>query len=65
MNKKRAREILGDDIKEDGSLHCLGRYLNWNVGDEEVTLDADFSVEELEAIAWWVGNRNAEYKLST
>jgi hypothetical protein len=51
MTVDEARVILGDDVKPDGSLSCIGRYLYWKPGDETATLDADFSADELEAIA--------------
>jgi len=53
MDEERARAILEDDIQEDGSLYCLGRYLSWT-GSNLATLDADFEADELEAIAWWM-----------
>ena len=55
MDEKRAREILGTDIRDDNSLYCGLRYLFWN--GEQITLDADFTVDELEAIVWWVKNK--------
>lgn len=54
VDEQKAREILGDDIQPDGSLYCLGRYLAWSHGDDTVTLDAKFSADELEAIAYWM-----------
>lgn len=57
MNETKVREILKQAIQPDGSLYDLGRYLNWNRGSEEVTLDDKFTVEELEAITWWVRNK--------
>jgi hypothetical protein len=56
MTREQAIEILGTDIQADGRLFCGGRYLAWAVGDEEATLDADFTADELEAIAWWMRN---------
>ena len=60
MNEERAREILAKAIQPDGSLYDPGHYLNWNKGSGEVTLDASFAIEELEAIAWWVSNQQAK-----
>ena len=56
MNRSKAREILGDMIHPDNSLYELGHYICWNVGDDSVCLDDDFSVDELEAIVWWIRN---------
>ena len=60
MDEKKAREILKDIIRTDGGLADLSWYLDWQVGDEEATLDGPFSAEDLEAIAWWM--RNAKKK---
>lgn len=59
MDEKKAREILGSDIQDDESLYCLGRYLYWNKDEKngDAVLDAEFSVDELEAIAWWMRNK--------
>lgn len=59
MDEKKAREILVDDIMGDNSLGNGYRYLSWVVGEDEVTLDAEFSADELEAIAWWMRNMKA------
>ena len=57
MNEESARTILGDMIQEDNSLFCLGHYISWTVGDSEVVLDSSFSLEDVEAIAWWIRNK--------
>ncbi len=54
MDRERALVILNTDIQPCGRLHCLGRYLNFHPGDDTATLDADFTADELEAIAWWM-----------
>lgn len=57
MNEEKARSILGDAIHKDGvTLDCLGHYMAWSPGDKEITLDSTFTVEELEAIVWWMRN---------
>ena len=56
MDEEKAREILGSYITGDG-LYCLGRYLYWEKGSKEATLDAEFSIDELEAIVWWMRNK--------
>jgi hypothetical protein len=55
-----ARKVLGEMIQPDDSLYCLGRYICWGRGDDHVTLDDRFSIEELEAIAWWMEHKNEE-----
>lgn len=59
MNEEKAREILGEWIGNRADPNALeylgGPYVCWapNRGDE-ITLDGPFSLEELEALAWWV-----------
>lgn len=64
MNEKEAREILGDTIKEDNSLSSLGQYIAWPVDSFATTicLDAYFTIEELEAIVWWIKNKTVDIK---
>jgi hypothetical protein len=72
MNEEKAREILGDAINDDNSLcTTYGRsgpkqtalgYVAWSPGDEDITLDSQFTVEEVEAIAWWMRNKNGPRK---
>lgn len=33
-------------------------WVSWVAGDGKVTLDGDFSIDELRAIAWWMKNYN-------
>ena len=56
MTKSDAEEILDFAIRPNGDLFNLGQYIAWNVGDKDITLDADFSIDELEAIVWWMKN---------
>ena len=58
MNEVRARAILEDDIKENNGLYNGMRYIYWNPGDYSITLDGEFGIEELEAIVWWMRNKN-------
>ncbi len=57
MNEEQARKILGDAVHPDGSLYQLGQYLCWNGKEDDACLDADFTADELEAIAWWMRNK--------
>jgi hypothetical protein len=62
MDEAKATEILKDCIgagcpPKNNQLHSLGWYLAWDPGDKEATLDGIFSAEELEAIAWWMRNK--------
>jgi hypothetical protein len=56
MNNTRARVIMADMMREsDGALKSV-RYIDWNPGDTSITMDDNFTIEELEAILWWVKN---------
>lgn len=70
MDEAKAKEILGEAIRHDGSLGDVGEgYVAWdkrkdktspadsifNVGGGiHARLDGDFTADELEAIAWWM-----------
>jgi hypothetical protein len=57
LNGRRAREILGSSVQSDGSLHdTTQQYMWWSPGDSTITLDSEFTLEELEAIVWWLKN---------
>lgn len=58
MNEEKAREILGAAIRPDNSLSSLGPYIGWAPGDADICLDADFTVDELEALTWWLRNKS-------
>lgn len=63
MDEQRVREILG--IPEDSDHLNDGRKVDWirwpNHGDrDEVALDGNFSAEQLEAIAWWMKNKEPQ-----
>ena len=57
MNEQKAREILGTTIQPDNSLYCLGQYIAWHPDSKEATLDAEFTIEEITAISWWMNNK--------
>lgn len=59
MTKQEAEEILKDSITEHG-LYNLTHYLSWDNGDDSICLDDHFSLEELEAIVWWMKNKNSD-----
>jgi len=58
MNADKAQQILRSTIQPDGSLYCLGSYISWSPTDAEVVLDSRFTIEELEAIIWWIRNNS-------
>lgn len=54
MNEAEARMILGTMIRDDNGLEHLGLYISWSIGDASLVLDGEFTVDHLEAIAWWM-----------
>ena len=64
MNEEQVRKILGGWIQSDGTLYCLGNYLCWPSagGSNKICLDAHYTAEELEAITWWMRNKQADLK---
>jgi hypothetical protein len=51
MKTKTLDEEMGELIQPDGGLYCLGWYVAWTPGRDEVTLDAEFTADELRWIA--------------
>ena len=47
----KQHQIIKESLQPDGGLHFLAGYLSWNVGDRKVTIDGDYTAEELRAIA--------------
>ena len=44
-------KMIEDAKQDDGSLYRTNCYINWVVGDEEVCLDGDFTIQQLRDIA--------------
>lgn len=59
MNEEQARAILGSMVMPDNSLYDLSKYLCFpsHDGDKTAHLDGYFTADELEAIAWWMRNK--------
>jgi len=68
MNEKKARNILGNIIDEDGGLFQASPYfLSWPVvsdddeddylGVNRVSVDGEVPESDLEAISWWIKNK--------
>ena len=59
MNEEKSRKILGNTIQKNGiDLNNYCQYMSWQKGDDTICLDGDFNVETLEAIVWWIKNKN-------
>jgi len=58
MTFDEAKIALAGDIQEDGHLYNLGHYMYWRKGDTMITLDCEFSIDELEAIVVYVKEMN-------
>ena len=62
MDEKKAREILGTSNDE---ISNIGMYANWFPWENEITLDGEFTAEQLEAFAWWMKNKKKSKPLKT
>jgi hypothetical protein len=51
MTLDEAKNILGDSIQPNGNVEELRQYKQYYSGDTTICLDADFSADELEALA--------------
>ena len=62
MNEAEAREILGEIGKENNCT--FSRIDGWNEWDARfpgtICLDGNFSVGELEAMVWWMKNKDGD-----
>jgi len=57
MDKQRAEEILGKLVlPENVVLHFENIFGIWWINDGEVSLDGNYTADELEAIAWVMRN---------
>lgn len=61
MDEKTARKILGEAVNDhNNDLGSFERvYLDWDVENETACLDGHFTVDQLEAIAWWIRYKKA------
>lgn len=60
MNEAQARKILKGSIRDDNLLNSVGQgldYCSWDPHNDSVCLDGNFTIEELEAIVWWIKNK--------
>jgi len=65
MNEVMAKEILQEVIQPDDSLkdHLGGSYVAWIALDGgTICLDGHFTVDELEAMAYWMRTKNRKKK---
>jgi hypothetical protein len=57
QRRNKAREVLSEwrGLEYDlASLHCLGQYVDVIFDEDTITLDGEFTADELEAIACWM-----------
>jgi hypothetical protein len=61
MTEARAREILGDSIRTDGKGWIANEardiFVTCHSGGIDVSMQSFMTVDELEAIAWWMRNK--------
>lgn len=67
MTEEKAREILGDHLSiEDNTIGATEEYVAWPIFingyyySDKCELDGNFAADELEAIAWWMRNKEVE-----
>ena len=67
MDDSKARELLSyaiDDLDpRENKLYCCGAYLCWPAAGsdyKEVELDGNFTADDLEALAWWMRNKERD-----
>lgn len=58
MDELRAREVLGDGITPDERVSITKTKQYANQMGPGIDLDGFFTIEELEAIVWWMKNKN-------
>ena len=59
MDETKAREIL--TIQSSGELEGITGnpgYEAWLLNDREMVLDGHYTLEELEALVWWIRNKS-------
>ena len=57
MDREKAEKILKDCIQPNYGLYNVGWYIDWFLKQpNKVCLDGNFTMEELEAIVWWMRN---------
>jgi hypothetical protein len=59
MDEVKARAILGDWIQPYGALRYMTdtRLLAWSPGDLVIAMDVILTLEQLQAITWWVEHK--------
>jgi hypothetical protein len=57
MNEQRAREILDGAIQSNNALITVGDVIEYYPINSTAQLSGDFNADELEAIAWWMRNK--------
>lgn len=62
MTLEEAKNILRAEISKNGNLFCNSPYIAYGKGEEAVTLDGDFTADELEAIAVFMRGSDEQTK---
>lgn len=60
MEFEEASKILGEAIEKNGNLYSANPYIIWGITGDQVTLDGEFTAQELEAIAYWMRHKKIE-----
>lgn len=60
MDIETALKVLGEDTvlqEDEGKVINMVNYINWRFRDSEVTLDGEFSLEQLKALVFIIENK--------
>jgi hypothetical protein len=57
MDDYQAQDILDAALDHDGGLYKLSDYICWTPGDQTITLDGEFTTEQLEAMVVYIKYR--------
>lgn len=67
MNEQLARKILADMLREQDYpefLTCTNDegevVIAWTPENAQISLDGSYSIEQLEAILWWMRNKGSK-----
>jgi len=58
MNEETVRKILYNHTIINDKIYDPQGYLIWGTKDFTIDLDGEFNIRSLEAIVWWMRNKN-------
>jgi hypothetical protein len=60
MNEEKAKKILSKFIQDGNILtgETFTDHIFWFPSENTVGIEGEFTLEEIEALAWWIKNKN-------